>query len=107
MTSIPPPPSQPENIPPQTNTLQVCMTLFVVEHGETLEEPGYIVRFLTSDRPSMARLGGLLFSMPEGRARHLMNNVWWVHEDTMVQLVEYIPALGIQISQLASGDQRL
>jgi hypothetical protein len=81
--------------------------MFVVEHGETLEEPGYIVRFLTSDRSSMARLGGLLFSMPEGRARHLMNNVWWVHEETMEQLVHLIPALGPQLSQLASGEQRL
>jgi hypothetical protein len=83
------------------------MTLFVVEHGDTLDEPGYIVRFLTSDRSSMARLCGLLFSMPEGRARHLMNNVWWIHEEAMEQLVLHIPALAAQISQLASDDQSL
>ena len=85
--------------------LDVCMTLFVVEYGDTIEEPGYIVRFFTSDRNSHARLGGLLFSMPEGRARHLMNNVWWVHEETMELLVKAIPALGDQIAQLANGDQ--
>jgi hypothetical protein len=101
------PPSEPDIPPQNTPSLNVWMTMFVVEHGETLEEPGYIVRFHTSDRSSMARLGGLLFSMPEGRARHLMNNVWWVHEETMEQLVHHIPALGTQISQLASGDPRL
>ncbi len=83
------------------------MTLFVVEHGDTLEEPGYIVRFLASDKTSHARLGGLLFSLPEGRARHLMNNVWWVHEETMELLVKTIPALSAQIAQLADSDQTL
>jgi hypothetical protein len=101
------PSSQPDILPQNTPPLNVWMTMFVVEYGDTLEDPGYIVRFLTSDRSSMARLGGLLFNMPEGRARHLMNNVWWVHEETMDLLVHLIPALGTQISQLASGEQRL
>jgi len=87
--------------------LNVTMTLFVVEDGDTSEEPGYIVRFLTGDKPSMARLGGLLFSMPEGKVKHLMNNVWWVHEESLEHLVKHIPALGTQIAQLASGEQTL
>ena len=83
------------------------MTLFAIEYGDSLEDPGYLVRFSTEDKSSTARLGGLLFSMPEGAARHLMNNVWWVGEEAMEQLIQSIPALGIQIQQLANGDQTL
>ena len=87
--------------------LKVSMTLFAMEYGDSLEDPGYLVRFSTEDKSSTARLGGLLFSMPEGAARHLMNNVWWVGEEAMEQLVQSIPALGIQIQQLANGEQTL
>jgi hypothetical protein len=87
--------------------LNVSMTLFAVEYGDSLEEPGYIVRFRAEDKPSMARLGGMLFSMPEGAARHLMNNVWWVREESMEYLVHCIPSLGSQISRLASGEETL
>ncbi len=83
------------------------MTLFVVEYGDTSDEPGYIVRFFATERSSHARLGGLLFSMPEGRTRHLMNNVWWVHEEAMELLVRAIPELRAQIEELARGDQAL
>ena len=83
------------------------MTLFAAEYGDSLEDPGYLVRFHTEDKSSTARLGGLLFSMPEGAARHLMNNVWWVGEAAMEQLVRSIPALGTQIQQLANGEQTL
>ncbi len=84
--------------------LNICMTLFVVEYGDSGEEPGYIVRFFSADRCSRARLSGLLFSVPEGRAKHLMNDVWWVHEQTMELLVKTFPALRAQIEQLADSD---
>lgn len=87
--------------------LNVSMTLFAVEYGDSLEEPGYLVRFKAEDKPSMARLGGMLFNMPEGAARHLMNNVWWVREESMEYLVHCIPSLGTQISRLASGQETL
>ena len=83
------------------------MTLFAVEYGDGPEDPGYLVRFCTEDKSSTARLGGLLFSMPEGAARHLMNNVWWVGEAAMEQLIRSIPSLGTQIQHLANGDQTL
>jgi hypothetical protein len=87
--------------------LNVSMTLFAVEYGDTVEEPGYIVRFRAEDKPSMARLGGMLFSMPEGAVRHLMNNVWWLREESMEYLVHCIPSLGTQIARLASGEETL
>jgi hypothetical protein len=91
----------------ESEELKVSMTLFAVEYGDSPEDPGYLVRFRTEDKSSTARLGGLLFSMPEGAARHLMNNVWWVADEAMERLVRSIPALGTQIQQLANGDLTL
>jgi hypothetical protein len=100
----PRPQPEPDN---SRGALKVSMTLFAVEYGDSPQDPGYLVRFCTEDKSSTARLGGLLFSMPEGATRHLMNNVWWVGEDAMGQLVQSIPSLGTQIEQLANGEQAL
>jgi hypothetical protein len=98
--------SEPEPESPR-GAMKVWMTLFAVECGDSPDDLGYLVRFGTEDKSSTARLGGLLFSMPEGAARHLMNNVWWVGEAAMEQLIRSFPAIGTQIEQLANDDQAL
>ncbi len=85
----------------------IAITLFAVEPGDASDESGYLVRFSTKDQFSAACLGGLLFSLPSDKVRHLMHAVWWLEEDAMRGLVERIPSLRTQITNLASGEQTL